>query len=48
LATFVSAYDAAGITKHIKFDATGEPAGSAVFYTLVTGGKLVSKGLVPS
>jgi branched-chain amino acid transport system substrate-binding protein len=48
MATFVSAYDAAGITKHIKFDATGEPAGSAVFYTLVTGGKLVSKGLVPS
>ncbi|MEO6125153.1 MAG: branched-chain amino acid ABC transporter substrate-binding protein [Ilumatobacteraceae bacterium] len=48
LATFVSAYDAPGITKNIKFDATGEPEGSAVFYTIVEGGKLVSKGLIPA
>ncbi len=47
LAAFVSAYDAPGITKQIKFDATGEPEGSAVFYTVVEGGALVSKGLVP-
>jgi branched-chain amino acid transport system substrate-binding protein len=48
LATFVSAYNEPGITKQIKFDATGEPAGSAVFYTLVTKGALVSKGLIPA
>ena len=48
LAAFVSAYDAPGITKQIKFDETGEPAGSAVFYTVVEGGKLVSKGLIPA
>jgi branched-chain amino acid transport system substrate-binding protein len=47
LAAFIASYDAPGITKQIKFDATGEPAGSAVFYTVVEGGKLVSKGLVP-
>lgn len=46
IATFIGAYDAPGITKQIKFDATGEPAGSAVFYTVVEGGKLVSKGLI--
>ncbi len=48
LAAFVTAYSAPGITKEVKFDATGEPAGSAVFYTVVTGGKLVSKGLIPA
>jgi branched-chain amino acid transport system substrate-binding protein len=48
LAAFVTAYDEPGITKQIKFDATGEPSGSAVFYTLVEGGKLVSKGLIPA
>ena len=48
MAEFVSAYDAPGVTKTLKFDATGEPEGSAVFYTLVDGGKLVSKGLIPS
>ncbi|MGE3325109.1 MAG: branched-chain amino acid ABC transporter substrate-binding protein [Acidimicrobiia bacterium] len=46
IAAFVEAYDAPGITKQIKFDATGEPAGEAVFYTVVEGGKLVSKGLI--
>ena len=46
LAAFVSAYDAPGITKQIKFDATGEPVGSAVYYTVVSGGKLVAKGLI--
>ena len=48
LADYIASYDADGITKHIKFDATGEPEGNAVFYTVVDGGKLVSKGLVPS
>ena len=47
MAAFIDAYDAPGITKQIKFDATGEPEGSAVFYTIVEAGKLVSKGLVP-
>ncbi|MFZ4718772.1 MAG: branched-chain amino acid ABC transporter substrate-binding protein [Ilumatobacteraceae bacterium] len=47
LAAFVSAYDAPGITKQIKFDETGEPVGDAVYYTVVEGGKLVAKGLVP-
>ncbi len=47
MAAFVAAYDAPGVTKQIKFDATGEPEGSAVFYTVVEGGKLVSKGLIP-
>ncbi|HRE01762.1 MAG TPA: branched-chain amino acid ABC transporter substrate-binding protein, partial [Ilumatobacteraceae bacterium] len=46
LATFIDGYDAQGITKNLKFDATGEPEGSAVFYTIVEGGKLVSKGLI--
>jgi branched-chain amino acid transport system substrate-binding protein len=46
LAAFVSAYDAPGITKQIKFDATGEPVGNAVYYTVVEGGKLVPKGLI--
>jgi branched-chain amino acid transport system substrate-binding protein len=46
LAAFVSAYDAPGITKQIKFDATGEPVGNAVYYTVVEGGKLVAKGLI--
>lgn len=48
MAAFVSAYDAQGITKHIKFDATGEPVGDAVFYTIVKDGKLASQGLIPS
>jgi branched-chain amino acid transport system substrate-binding protein len=46
LAAFVSAYDAPGITKQIKFDATGEPVGNAVYYTVVEGGKLAAKGLI--
>ncbi len=46
IAAFASAYDKDGITKHIKFDATGEPAGEAVFYTVVEKGALVSKGLI--
>jgi branched-chain amino acid transport system substrate-binding protein len=48
MASFVSAYDAQGITKHIKFDPTGEPVGDAVFYSVVQDGKIVSKGLIPS
>lgn len=47
MAAFIEAYDAPGITKQLKFDVTGEPEGSAVFYTIVEAGKLVSKGLVP-
>ena len=47
MAAFIDAFDAPGITKPIKFDATGEPEGSAVFYTVVEAGKLVSKGLIP-
>jgi branched-chain amino acid transport system substrate-binding protein len=46
LADFVSAYDAPGITKQIKFDATGEPVGSAVYYSVVESGKIVAKGLI--
>ena len=46
LLAFVSAYDAPGITKQIKFDATGEPVGSAVYYSVVEGGKIVAKGLI--
>jgi branched-chain amino acid transport system substrate-binding protein len=46
LADFVSAYDAPGITKQIKFDATGEPVGNAVYYSVVEGGKIVAKGLI--
>jgi branched-chain amino acid transport system substrate-binding protein len=48
MAAFIAAYDQDGITKHLKFDATGEPAGDAVFYTIVTDGKLESKGLIPA
>lgn len=48
IATFLTTYDAPGITKQIKWDETGEPAGEAVFYTLVEGGKLVAKGLIPA
>jgi branched-chain amino acid transport system substrate-binding protein len=46
LATFVSAYNQPGITKQIQFDATGEPAGSAVYYSVVEKGELVGKGLI--
>jgi branched-chain amino acid transport system substrate-binding protein len=46
LADFVSTYDAAGITKQIKFDATGEPAGNAVYYYVVESGKIAAKGLI--
>lgn len=48
IAAFITAYDQPGITKQIKFDETGEPAGDAVFYTMVEGGKLVAKGIIPS
>lgn len=46
LAAFVSSYDAPGITKQIKFDATGEPEGDAVYYYVVESGKIVAKGLI--
>ena len=46
IATFVSAYDAAGITKQLKFTPEGEIAGDAFYWYLVTDGKLVSQGLI--
>ena len=46
LAAFVSAYDAPGITKQIKFDATGEPIGDAVYYYVVSSGAISAKGLI--
>ncbi len=46
LNTFISAFDGEGITKHLKFDETGEVAGSAVYYSVVEGGALVAKGLI--
>lgn len=46
LAAFVAGYDAPGITKQIKFDATGEPEGDAVYYYVVESGKIVAKGLI--
>ena len=47
LGTWIDGYDAAGITKQISFSPEGEPAGSAVYYTVVEGGVLVGKGLIP-
>ncbi len=46
IAAFVSAYDAPGITKQIKFTPEGEVAGDAVYAYQVTGGKLVPKGII--
>jgi hypothetical protein len=34
------------LTKQIKFDATGEPEGDAVYYYIVEGGAIVAKGLI--
>jgi len=46
LAAWVESYDAEGITKQIKFDATGEPEGDAVYYYVVESGAIVAKGLI--
>ncbi len=46
IAAFISAYDAPGITKQIKFTPEGEVAGDAVYAYQVVGGKLVPKGII--
>ncbi len=43
---FLGTYDAAGVTKQIKWDATGEVAGNAVYAYKVDAGKIVSLGLI--
>jgi branched-chain amino acid transport system substrate-binding protein len=45
---WVNGYDGAGITKQITFDEGGEPTGDAVFYWIVEGGELASKGIIPA
>ena len=44
--TFLSTYDKAGVTKQLKWDATGEVAGEAVYAYTVKGGKLSPLGLI--
>ncbi len=46
IGTFIDAYDAAGITKQIKFTSNGEVAGDAVYAYSATGGTLVSLGII--
>jgi branched-chain amino acid transport system substrate-binding protein len=46
IGAFIDAYDADGITKRIKFTPEGEVAGDAVYAYVVTGGKLVPKGII--
>jgi branched-chain amino acid transport system substrate-binding protein len=46
IAAFVSAYDADGITKHIKFTPEGEVAGDAVYAYTVSGGALKAQGII--
>ena len=46
IGAFVSAYDAEGVTKRIKFTATGEVAGDAVYSYKVEGAKLKSLGII--
>jgi branched-chain amino acid transport system substrate-binding protein len=46
MATFVSAYDKKGVTKQIKFDASGEVAGEAVYAYVVKGGKIIGEGKI--
>ena len=43
---FINTYDSPGITKQIKFTASGEVAGDAVYAYQVVSGKLVSKGII--
>lgn len=43
---FLKTYDAKGVTKQIKWDATGEVAGSAVYAYKVDGGKITPLGLI--
>jgi branched-chain amino acid transport system substrate-binding protein len=44
--TFLGSYDAAGVTKQIKWDETGEVAGNAVYAYKVEGGAIVALGLI--
>ena len=46
MAAYVSAYNAAGITKQIKFTPEGEVAGDAVYAYKVSGSKLVPQGII--
>ena len=46
IAAYVSAYDAPGITKQIKFTPVGEVAGDAVYSYQVSGGTLKSLGII--
>ena len=43
---FLKSYDAAGVTKQIKWDETGEVAGNAVYSYKVEGGNIVVEGLI--
>ncbi len=43
---FLKSYDAAGVTKQIKWDETGEVAGNAVYSYKVEGGAIVVEGLI--
>lgn len=43
---FLKTYDKQGVTKQLKWDATGEVAGNAVYAYKVTGGKITPLGLI--
>jgi branched-chain amino acid transport system substrate-binding protein len=43
---FLKTYDAPGVTKQLKWDATGEVAGEAVYAYKVEGGKITALGLI--
>lgn len=44
--TFLSTYDAKGVTKQLKWDATGEVSGNAVYAYQVKSGKITALGLI--
>jgi branched-chain amino acid transport system substrate-binding protein len=43
---FIDSYDAPGITKQMKFDENGDPAGGDIYVYEVKGGKIVGKGTI--
>jgi branched-chain amino acid transport system substrate-binding protein len=43
---FIDSYDAPGITKQMKWDENGEPAGGDIYVYEVEGGKIVGKGTI--
>jgi branched-chain amino acid transport system substrate-binding protein len=43
---FINSYDAPGITKQMKWDENGEPAGGDIYVYEVEGGKIVGKGTI--